>query len=211
MNILFIFGLLLVSSQLVLAEQDWQKLLASGQLVEVAKADPSIRIELRYAIAQNGVGVPLYPADLPAMVRPEVAARLQRVQRFLREQGRGLKIWDAYRPVETQRALWKRLSDRRFVADPKKGAGSYHTQGLSVDVTLVDAEGKEVAMPTDFDVFTSAASGWAYQGKDAHVRANLRLLQFAMMKVGGFQGLTTEWWHFTARDWKDFKPFDAAR
>jgi D-alanyl-D-alanine dipeptidase len=57
-------------------------------------------------------------------------------------------------------------------------------------------------MPTDFDSFTPAAL-LLYQGRDAAVRGNLKLLQKAMAH-GGFYGLRTEWWHFVAPDWKKF-------
>jgi D-alanyl-D-alanine dipeptidase len=192
------------------AEDDWRALVASGQLVEVTKVDPSIRVELRYAVARNGVGTALYPPDFPCLIRPEVAVRLRLAQEWLRKQGRGLKIWDAYRPLAAQRELRKKFADSRFVANPAKGRGSLHCMGLAVDVTLVDAAGQDVPMPTDFDVFSEAASS-LYKGEDAAVKENLRLLHYAMMRVGRFQGLSFEWWHFTARDWKDFKPLGESK
>ena len=77
-----------------------------------------------------------------------------------------------------------------------------HMRGAAVDATLVDAEGRDVPMPTDFDSFTPAAL-LEYTGRDATVHSNLKLLQKAMAH-GGFYGLRTEWWHFCAPDWKRF-------
>lgn len=185
--------------------EDWKRLVAAGELVEIKSVDPSILVEMRYATDRNGAKVALYPPDFPCLVRPEVASRLRLAQIFLRKTGRGLKVWDAYRPAAAQEALWKRENNRRFVANPTQGRGSLHTWGLAVDVTLVDGDGNDVAMPTDFDVFADDASG-IYVGKDDQVHTNVHLLQYAMMRVGGFQGLSTEWWHFAVRGWRDYTP-----
>jgi D-alanyl-D-alanine dipeptidase len=64
-----------------------------------------------------------------------------------------------------------------------------------VDVTLCDAAGRAVAMPSDFDDFTEAAAA-DYAGDDAVVAAQLRLLQEAM-RSAGFRALDAEWWHFS--------------
>ena len=123
---------------------------------------------------------------------------------MLRSQGYGLKIWDAYRPAAAHLALWEHFSRRHYVADPTDGRGSLHTWGLAVDVTVIDRDGRELTMPSAFDDFTPAASG-IYRGGDEKVHAHLRMLQFAM-KAGGFIGLSTEWWHFAARNWKTYEP-----
>ncbi len=187
------------------ADEDWKRLVESGELVEVTSIDPTILVEMRYATDRNGAKAALYPPDFPCLVRPEVATHLRFAQNFLRKTGHGLKIWDAYRPAYAQEALWKVENNRRFVANPTQGRGSLHTWGLAVDVTLVDRDGKEAAMPTDFDVFAEDASG-IYRGSNDEVHANVHLLQYAMMRMGGFQGLSTEWWHFAVRGWRDYPP-----
>ena len=187
---------------------NWRALLAAGELVEVTKVDPTILVDLRYATTRNGVGKPIYPADLPCLTRPETALRLHLAQVALRARGYGLKVWDAYRPPAAQQALWRRWNRRGFVADPNDGRGSLHTWGLAVDVTVVDDQGNEVAMPSDFDVFTSAASA-IYRGSDRRVALHIALLH-AAMKEAGFLGLSTEWWHFAARDWQHYKRLSLA-
>jgi D-alanyl-D-alanine dipeptidase len=183
---------------------NWHALLASGQLVDIKKVDPTIAVELRYAGTNNVLGHPIYEPDMPCLARREVAWGLQIVQYALRTHGYGLKIWDAYRPASAQRELWKHFAVRHFVADPTDGRGSLHTWGLAVDLTVIDKDGKEIAMPSAFDNFTPAASA-IYRGSDDEVHAHLRMLQRAM-KAGGFIGLSTEWWHFAFRDWKSFEP-----
>jgi zinc D-Ala-D-Ala dipeptidase len=171
--------------------------------VDIKSVDRTIVIDLRYASANNVAHRPLYPPGTPALVRASVAKRLAIAQEYLRRKGYGLKIWDAYRPQSAQEQLWRLTQNRSFVADPKEGRGM-HVRGAAVDATLVDAEGRDVPMPTDFDSFTEAAL-LEYKGRDPIVRANLKLLQKAMAH-GGFYGLRTEWWHFCAPDWKEYPP-----
>jgi D-alanyl-D-alanine dipeptidase len=173
-----------------------------GDFVDIKSVDKTIAIDLRYASSNNVAHRPLYPPGTAALVRASVARRLVIVQEYLRKKGYGLKIWDAYRPQATQEKLWQTTHNRSFVADPNEGRGSMHIRGAAVDATLVDANGRDVPMPTDFDSFTPAAL-LEYKGADPIVRGNLKLLQKAMAH-GGFYGLRTEWWHFCAPDWKRF-------
>jgi len=174
------------------------------EFVDIKSVDKTILIDLRYASSNNVAQRPLYPVGTPALVRASVAKRLAIAQEYLRKKGYGLKIWDAYRPQAAQEQLWRTTHNRSFIADPKEGRGSMHIRGAAVDATLVDAEGHDVPMPTDFDSFTPAAF-LEYNGRDPIVRANLKLLQKAMAH-GGFYGLRTEWWHFCAPDWHLFTP-----
>ena len=187
---------------------DWRRLVARGELVEIARLDPSLAVELRYATARNGAGRALYPPDFPALLRPAVARKLLDAQRRLRADGLGLKVWDAYRPAGAQRALWRQVSQRRYVANPDAaGPGSMHARGAAVDVTLVDlATGQERTMPTDFDQFSLDAVG-IYRGPDAAVGENLRRLHRAMVDAG-FLAQYREWWHFTDRGWRRYAPLD---
>ncbi|HEX8076199.1 MAG TPA: M15 family metallopeptidase [Chthoniobacterales bacterium] len=174
------------------------------EFVDIRSVEKTIVIDLRYAGANNVAHRPLYPPGTPALTRAGVAQRLVVAQEYLRKRGFGLKIWDAYRPQFAQEKLWQVTHNRSFVADPKEGRGSMHIRGAAVDVTLVDASGNDVPMPTDFDSFTPAAL-LDYRGKSPNVRENLKLLQKAMAH-GGFYGLRTEWWHFCAPDWQKFDP-----
>ena len=178
--------------------------ISTEELVDIKKVDPTILVELRYAGSKNIAGRALYPPDMPALVRASVAQRLVKAQAYLQGSHYGLKIWDAYRPPLAQAQLWQLFRDASFVADPGDGRGSLHTWGVAVDATLVDDKGNELAMPTDFDAFTTAA-GIHYKGNSPEVALHLRILQ-AAMKRGGFYGLRTEWWHFIAYNWKKFGP-----
>ena len=101
-----------------------------------------------------------------ALVQPSVAKQLVGAQNFLRHYKYGLKIWDAYRPESVQRQLWQVVHDESYVTNPEDGVGSLHTWGVAVDATLVDARGRSVRMPSDFDEFTPAAM-LHYHGMDS--------------------------------------------
>ena len=79
------------------------------------------------------------------------------------------------------------------IIDPS-GGWSRHCAGISVDATLVDAEGREQAMPTYFDENLAAAASDT-RHPDPAVRRNLRLLHDAMEEAG-LKPLPGEWWHF---------------
>ncbi len=176
---------------------------AGPDLVNIKAVDASIEVDLRYAGKRNLAGRALYPKDMPAFVRPHVAAQLAKAQAILRQSGYGLKIWDAYRPQSAHAELWAYAPSGDYVADPN-GGGSLHTCGVAVDVTLVTLRGREVAMPTDFDEFSPAAM-LQYRGGDPDVRRNLYRLQNAMSQAG-FYGMRHEWWHFVSKEWKGYAP-----
>ncbi len=179
--------------------------LRAEPMVEVAAVCPSIVVELRYATARNVTGRPIYPPHARCLLRRSVALRLKKAQEELQTHKVGLKIWDAYRPAWAQQILWDAIRNPEYVGEPARG-GSLHTFGVGVDVTLVDAKGRELPMPTDFDDFTPAASR-TYRGQDPVIAANLRMLQTAMDHAG-FWVLRDEWWHFVAEDVKSFAPID---
>ena len=176
---------------------------ADDPLVDLATVDDTILVELRYATPRNIAGKPLYPPGARCIVRRHVAEGLKVAQDWLRPQGCGLKIWDGYRTPAAQQALWELSKNRSFVASPENGH-AIHTWGAAVDATLVDATGREMKMPTDFDDFTPAAA-MAYRGGDPVIARNLALLQKAMSH-GGFLGMRTEWWHFIGKHWRACKP-----
>jgi len=176
-------------------------------MVDVAKACPGICVEMRYATDRNLAGKTIYPLRARALIRKSVAKRLQHAQDALRTQGFGLKIWDAYRPAWAQNLLWKAAPNAEFLADPARG-GSFHTWGVSVDVTLVDLQGREQKMATDFDDLSEASKS-TYVGSNSGVAARMKVLRAAMLSAG-FNGIRDEWWHFTAQDGWLFAPVDMA-
>ncbi len=173
-------------------------------LVDVAALDASIVSDLKYATTDNFTGQVLYPSAR-CLLREPVAWRLLQVQRDLRSQGLGLKVFDCYRPLAVQRKMWSIVPDENYVANP--ATGSRHNRGASVDVGLVDSAGRELPMPSRFDEF-SERSHLDYEDAPAETLRNRLILQGAMRKVG-FLPVTTEWWHFDSPDWRDYALADA--
>ncbi len=88
------------------------------------------------------------------------------------------------------------VPDERYVGHPQKG--SVHNRGAAVDLTLVDAEGQELAMPTGFDDFTEKAH-LDYRDLSDKVLAHRELLLSSMV-AQGFTPFITEWWHYNDAD-----------
>lgn len=173
-------------------------------LIEIQSINPRIYIDLRYTTADNFMKETLYPAEARCFLRRETAAKLSRVQEALEKQGFGLKIFDGYRPLSVQKKMWARFPIEGYVADPAKG--SNHNRGAAVDLTLVDSDGKELAMPSGYDEFSERAHR-DYTGGSKAALKNREILQKAM-EHEGFRGITTEWWHFDDLDCKKYPILD---
>ena len=171
---------------------------ADSLLVDVRTIEPGIIVDLRYATANNFTGAPLpgYSANR-AYLRREAAAALGRVQRGLRAQGLGLKVFDAYRPARATEAMvdWTRRANREdLLRDGYIASRSRHNLGVAIDLTLIDlASGRELDMGTAFDTFTAAAHTANASGQ---VAANRQTLKAAMEREG-FTNYDQEWWHFS--------------
>jgi len=163
-------------------------------LVDVRAAIPGIGVDLRYRTRRNVTGRPLYPRNMPCLLRASTAERLKQAQATLRAQGYGLLIWDAWRPTEVHQQLFASGSHHPGMFQDPDDGWSRHCGGVSVDATLVDAAGRELKMPTYFDEnFERAASDLRPQ--DPVVRQNLHILHSAM-RSAGLVPLPSEWWHF---------------
>ena len=169
-----------------------------GVLCDITHVDPSIQVDLRYAKRDNFLNEAIYPVNR-CLLRADVAERLERVQRRLKAQGFGLRMWDCYRPQSVQQRMWDLVSDPRYVADPR--LGSKHSRAAAVDVTLVDKEGNPVQMPTKHDDFSDRARR-DYTNLPAVALRNRKILEDAMT-AEGFIPLPTEWWHFDDPEWKN--------
>ena len=167
-----------------------------ADFVRVMDYLPSVFQELMYATDRNFTGQAIYDFT-DAYLRYGTVKKLAAVSEDLAEFGLALKIWDGFRPVSAQRRLWEVCPDPAYVANPNKGSSS-HSRGNTVDLTLVDAAGNEVEMPTGFDDF-SAKADRNYADCTESAAAHAQMLEILMEKHG-FSGYFQEWWHFSDTD-----------
>ena len=159
-------------------------------------------------------------------VRREVYEKLLQVQKMLPE-GLSLRIWDAWRPFALQEELYhvygaqilksqgltnasfeeKQQAISQFVSLPRpdRDYPPLHTTGGAVDVTLIDAAGRELNMGTPFDSFSEKSASDYYKENpdlDEEIRNRRRILRNAMCSAG-FTYLDSEWWHYDYgnREW----------
>lgn len=177
---------------------------SDNPLIELQSVNSRIQIDLRYKTAQNFMNEVLYPRDARCFLLKETAGKLSRVQTALEKRSLGLKVFDGYRPLSVQKKMWAKFPKEGYVANPAKG--SNHNRGAAVDLTLVDAQGNELPMPSGYDEFSEKAHS-DYSGGTAQARENRKILREAMEKEG-FAGISTEWWHFDDKDAKAYPVLD---
>ena len=168
-------------------------------LVELIQVDSSIRLDIRYATANNLVGRPVYGEARAFLQRPAALA-LARAHRSLKKHGYGLLIFDGYRPWAVTKTFWDVTppEKRQFVANPAEG--SKHNRGCAVDLSMFHlSNGKEVEMPSAYDEMTERAYP-NYSGGSAAQRGARDLLRREMERQG-FRVEPNEWWHFNYKDW----------
>jgi D-alanyl-D-alanine dipeptidase len=171
-------------------------------LVEIIQLDPTIKLDIRYATANNFLSTPVYTQARAFLQRPAAEA-LVRANQALRKQGYGLLIHDAYRPWYVTKMFWDATPRDKKMYVAKPAQGSRHNRGCAVDLTLYDLKtGKAVQMPSGYDEMTQRA--WAnYGGGTAEERERRRILRQAM-EAQGFTAYPQEWWHFDYRGWKHY-------
>ena len=167
------------------------------ELVRVIDYLPSVREALAYATGENFTGQQIYDF-YNAYLRYGTVKKLAAACAELEQQGLGILIWDGFRPVSAQAALWDICPDPQYVSHPVTGTRA-HCRGNAVDLTLIDLEtGEKLEMPTGFDDF-SALADRNYGDCTDTAAENARLLE-SIMKKHGFKPYSAEWWHFTDTD-----------
>lgn len=152
-------------------------------------------LDMKYATDDNFLKTKVY--DCPeCYLRLKTLKSLISANEAFLKLGYHLKLFDCYRPLSIQKKMWKIVNDPQYVADPAKG--SIHNRGGAVDLTLVDADGKELDMGTPFDYFGEKA-GHNYTDLPEKVLKNRRLLKKIMLE-NNFLSFDSEWWHYNLKD-----------
>ena len=181
-------------------------------LVAVAGIGGRIREDPRYFT----MGLP--GASRVCHVREGVARALVEAADAL-PPGLGLLVWDGYRSLETQLALFNgHLNElialhpdwpadlleeeaARYVTPPSRSAIAPppHLTGGAVDLTLTGADGQPLDLGTTFDAFVDAAGARALEDVPGPSRDHRRILFWAMTSAG-FTPYVEEWWHYDLGD-----------
>jgi len=147
--------------------------------------------ELKYATPDNFLKQAVYDCG-ECYLRKSTAEALVKANEAFKQLGYRIKLFDCYRPLSVQKKMWKILPGTHYVANPAKG--SKHNRGAAVDLTLVDAQGKELNMGTPFDFFGKEAHH-TYTQHSKEVLENRKLLKETLNKYN-FKSIYSEWWHY---------------
>ncbi|MEO7978527.1 M15 family metallopeptidase [Flavobacterium sp.] len=176
------------------AQNKAEPMIADTTFVNLKEYSQDFIYDMKYATEDNFLKAKVYDC-------PECLLRLKTVQALVRanndfiKEGYKIKLFDCYRPLSIQNKMWEIVSNPKYVADPKKG--SIHNRGGAVDISLVDANGKELDMGTPFDFFGIQASH-DYSILSKKIKSNRKLLKKIMIK-NGFNSFDSEWWHYNLK------------
>lgn len=184
--------------------------------------DMPIKAKLKYATTKNFVGSVISGYDPSAhdfaLLTPKAARALCQVQSYLLENYHlGLLIYDSYRPkravnhflmwtkdrTTTETELVRKSKHYPSVEKDKLfelgylAEDSNHCYGNTVDLVLIDEQGKKLDMGTRFDYMDikSHTTATASDIGETAVR-NRHTLRDAMVQFG-FEPYPEEYWHFT--------------
>ncbi|MGW1721301.1 M15 family metallopeptidase [Streptomyces sp. NPDC002306] len=149
-------------------------------------------------------------------LRRGVLDRLLTAQALLPD-GLRLLFVEGYRPPALQRDYFAQYADELRAAHPRwtaeqvrSAASRYvsppeigpHTAGAAVDLTLADADGREVDLGTAMNASPEQSAGACYTGADNitdEARAHRAVLGTAL-GAAGLVNYPTEWWHWSYGD-----------
>jgi len=148
--------------------------------------------DIRYATTNNFVNEIMYDCG-KCFLRNQAADALHNVARQLMKKNLRIKLFDCYRPGPVQQKLWDKVPNASYVTPPWRG--SQHNRGVAVDLTIVDANNKQLDMGTEFDFFGEEAHH-TYTKHSDEIQENRTLLK-TLMEQNGFAPIRTEWWHYS--------------
>ena len=170
--------------------------------------------DIRYYSSYNFTGKRINGYKAPrAYMTKEALTALAKAAEDLRKQGYRILIWDSYRPQkavdnfvywinnpndEGNKSFYPKLKKSDLLAGNYIMAKSGHTRGSTVDLTIIKQDGSFVDMGGTFDLF-SEISHPDYKKLTRQQKKNRKILHDAMVKAG-FQGIDSEWWHFTLKN-----------
>ena len=183
--------------------------------VYVSDVIPTAREDVRYAGSHNFVGRPVDGyAAARIVLTIEAAKALKAAAEAFAAKGYTLLLYDGYRPQRAVNHFMRWAEDledtcakAEFYPDLNKAElfdrgyiarRSGHSRGSTIDLTLLDGNGRALDMGGEFDWF-SPISGHAYADLTDTQKSNRLLLKNGMMDAG-FLPYSEEWWHYRLKD-----------
>jgi D-alanyl-D-alanine dipeptidase len=167
-------------------------------LKEITEHTHPILLDIQYAASSNFTGTPVYKTP-KCLIHEAALVSLEKAIVLAAQQNLKLKIFDIFRPQKAQEALWAFCPNEMYIMHPQKG--SVHTRGVAVDLTLVDASGKELDMGTPFDDLTEQSHHGA---EISAIAAHNRYTLLGIMMTAGFDFYRYEWWHYQLFNPRDY-------
>ena len=165
-------------------------------------------LDLKYRTSDNFLGQDIYTSYgiNACYVHPALYEKLKKVEDTLRNSKLKLVIYDCFRPLSIQKAMWHIKPDPKYVANPSRG--SQHNRGVAIDCALADENGTYLEFPTSFDSFEPKA--WQnYTCKtNEKVQCQNRNTLKKIMESIGLSGISSEWWHFQIPNSRHFPVLD---
>jgi D-alanyl-D-alanine dipeptidase len=181
-------------SQTVVANVNNEPNLSDTTFVNLKDYSKDFVYDMKYATSDNFLKAKVYDCAECFLRLKTVKALINANAEFIKK-GFKIKLFDCYRPLDIQKRMWAIVPNPDYVANPSKG--SIHNRGGAVDITLVDATGKDLNMGTTFDFFGIEASH-NYQNLSHEIKSNRELLKSIMIQ-NGFNPLDSEWWHYNLK------------
>jgi len=166
-----------------------------NNLVKITEKEFGVILDLKYFTKDNITNDIIYDKNYN-FLHKKAADKLYESVKLAKEKGYKLKIFDAYRPLQCQKFLYDKFPGE-YVSNPETGSIP-HCRGVAVDLTLIDQNGDELEIGTDFDDFSSKAH---HGVKDISIEAQKnRLILLSIMISSGWDFYRNEWWHYQLFD-----------
>ncbi len=187
------------------------------KLLSLGRLDKKLRLRVEPMYFNRNISGSISDAYL----RESLVSKIEQALKLL-PNNMELVLWDGWRPLATQQALFDMFKEQILSEEPNlpkeeliKRASVYvslpssdptkpspHNTGGAIDLTLAYRNGKLLDMGTDFDDFTKKAQTIFFEKEEDTLqkheivyRENRRLL-YAVMTSVGFTNYPEEWWHF---------------
>ncbi len=174
-------------------------------LVEIDEKNYGIKLDLRYNTTNNICGIKLYSQAI-CYLHKDAAGALKKAVAIASKYDLRFKVFDGFRPIEVQQFMYNKFPSEDpnggFVSNPLTGSIP-HCRGVAIDLTLIDANGNELEMGSDFDEFTDLA--FHDCKRISPLAKKNRQLLFDIMTKAGWDFYSKEWWHYQL-----FKPREYA-